>query len=279
MAGIGLEKRTSILPTVNISTGPGVLGPDYSFADNVKFPDEVGVRDGDSIGSVIDSVKAIGYYTDMIGFGESSSFLSRDLGVSPLGVNFFMRSGLTCSNGAEMWQYIESIPKGDGLGQRVDEGLRRSGLPRLRGLAPGIIEDAKGALDPRPAMQAVFGSATPQCRWEVRQVGDQAGRIQNPGSGKFYIENPETAYGQNGQTVQGRWVFDRDLTKDAWENAIKTHCPDGYPKKGHRNGDCNDIVENRSIEAFSNYDKVSKRILLGVAIVGTLMALKLSQGR
>ena len=280
MAGVGLETRTSILPTINIGTGPGVMGPDYSFADNIKFPDQVGVRDGSSMDSVIDSVKAVGYYTDMIGFGESSSFLSRGLGVQPLGVNFFQRTGFTCSNGAEMWQYIESIPKGDSLGQRVDEGLRRSGLPRLRGLAPGIIEDAKAALDPRPVMQAVFGGGSPRCRWEVREVGDQNGSIQGP-NGSYYIENPETAYQQNGRTVQGRWVFDTNLSKEEWEKVPKTHCPNGYPKKNHRNGNCKDVVENRSIEAFTseNSKKVGTGILLGIAVVGTLFLLKVSQGR
>ena len=282
MAGVGLETRTSILPEISIGTGPGIMGPDYSFVDGIKFPDEVGVRTGSSIGDVIDSVKAVGYYTDMIGFGESSSVLSRGLGVRPLGVNFWQRTGFTCSNGAEMWQYIESIPKGDALGQRVDQGLQRSGLPRLRGLAPGIVEDAKDALDPRPLMQAVFSGGSPQCRWEVRQVGDTAGSIQNPSTGKFYIENPETAYQQGGQTVQGRWVFERTLTRDAWENVPKTHCPDGYPKKNPQNGDCSEAIINRSIEAFTDplaNRKVSTGILLGVAVVGSLLVLKLANGR
>ena len=70
----GLETRTSILPTPAAEPmGPGLLGPDYSFADNLALPGDAGVRDGSDMNSVIDSVKAVGYYVDMIGFGESSS--------------------------------------------------------------------------------------------------------------------------------------------------------------------------------------------------------------
>ena len=73
----GLENRTSILPTPAAAPmGPGLLGPDYSFADNLALPGQVGVYEGDSMQSVVDSVKAVGYYVDMIGFGESSSGLS-----------------------------------------------------------------------------------------------------------------------------------------------------------------------------------------------------------
>lgn len=36
-------------------------------------------------------------------------------------------------------------------------GLASAGLPQLRGLAPGILEDVKGALDPTPIMSAAFG--------------------------------------------------------------------------------------------------------------------------
>lgn len=272
MAGTGLETRTSILPTLDIGSGPGVLGPDYSFADNLKIPKDVGVAPGDSLGSVTDAIGGVKYYVDMIGFGKQS--LSSGLGAQPLGVNFFMKTGYTCSNGADMWQYIESIPKGDAFGQRVKEGLRQSGITELRGLAPGIIEDAKDALDPRPIANAVFGNAMPQCKWEERPVGDQDGRIQNP-QGKSYIENPETAVKRDNQSFQGRWVFDKFIEKDAYENAPKTHCPDGYPKKNHQNGDCSDRILVR--EPFQNKKDSAKGILLGAAILGSLLLLKFSQ--
>jgi hypothetical protein len=268
MAGIGLENRSSILPIPNIPQGPGVFGPDYSFADNVKLPGEVGVRDGSSMRDVTDAVKAVGYYVDTIGFGESSSPLSRGLGVKPLGVNFWMKTGLTCSNGAEMWQYVEGIPRGDALGQRVADGLRSAGMPGMRGLAPGIVEDAKAALNPTPVLQAVFGSGYPVCRFERRPVGDQDRRIQNPSTGKFYVENPNTVV--NGQ--QGRWTYAGSLTKAQWDAAQKTHCPSGYPKRNHRDMNCNDRLESLQ-EGFSS-DSTKTAILIGTAVLGSLILLK-----
>lgn len=268
MAGIGLESRTSILPIPEIPKGPGVFGPDFSFADNIKLPGEIGVRDGSELGDVTDAVKGVAYYVDTIGFGESSNPLTKDMGLKPIGVNFWMRTGLKCSNGADMWQYVDGIPKGDSLGQRVADGLRSAGMPGMRGLAPGIVEDAKAALNPVPVMEAVFGSGYPNCRFEKRPVGDQDGRIKNPSTGKYYIENPETVV--NGQ--QGRWVYSESLTKAQWDQAEKTHCPDGYPKKNHRDMNCNDRLESLQ-EGFID-DSNKKIILLGLAIISSLLLLK-----
>ena len=150
MEWIGLENRTSILPTPDVTPmGPGLLGPDYSFADNLALPGQVGVRSGDDLQSVTDSVKAIGYYVDMIGFGEASSGLSRGVGPGggprPLGVRTWMKTGLKCSNGADMWMYLDGIPTGNALGKTISKGLVSAGLPGMRGLAPGILEDAQSA--------------------------------------------------------------------------------------------------------------------------------------
>lgn len=265
-----------ILPSPSIPQGPGLTGPDYSFADSLLLPGQVGVRDGNSMNDVMDSVKAVGYYVDMIGFGESSSPLSRDLPVKPIGINYWMPTGMKCSNGADMWVYNEGIPKGDALGKRVADGLRSAGLPGMRGLAPGMIEDAKVALNPVPMLQAVFGSGYPQCKLESQPVGDQDGNIKNPQTGEFYIQNPETIEQKNGRSYQTRWVFSRSLTQDQWENAPKTHCPDGYLIKGHRNLNCNEPIENRNQEGFiDSFTPMSKgSIFLGVGVLTTLLFLR-----
>ena len=268
MAGTGLETRTSILPTPAIPQGPGVFGPDYSFADNIKLPGEIGVRDGDSLTDVVDAVKGVGYYVDTIGFGESSSPLTRDMGLKPIGVNFWMKTGLTCSNGADMYQYVEGIPKGDALGQRISDALRSSGMPGMRGLAPGIVEDAKAALNPVPVLEAVFGSGYPVCRFEKRPVGDQDGRIVNPATGKSYVENPETVV--DGQ--QGRWVYAGSMSKAEWDRSPKTHCPSGYPKKNYRDMNCNDRLESLS-EGFENRN-LTNGVLVVAALVGIMVLVK-----
>jgi hypothetical protein len=277
MGSIGLEKRTSILPTPDATPiGPGLLGPNYSFADNVPLPGQVGVRDGDSLGDVIDSVKAVAYYVDMIGFGEASTGMSRGVGPGggprPLGVNTWMRTGIKCSNGADMWMYNAGVPTGDALGQRVKNGLASAGLPGMRGLAPGILEDAQSALNPIPIMKAVFGSGFPRCRLVKQEVGDQDGVIQNPATGDFYVEDKDSVRRENGRSYQSRWAYDSDLTQDQWNKEAKTHCPDGYRLENHIDSDCKNKLQSRN-EGFveGKTGSWTAVALLTVAVVGSLV--------
>ena len=276
MAGTGLERRTSILPTPDLTPmGPGLLGPNYSFADNLPLPGQVGVRDGDDLGAVIDSVKAIGYYVDMIGFGESSSPLSRGVGPGggpkALGVRTWMKTGLRCSNGADMWMHLDGVPQGTALGKRVSDGLRSAGLPGMRGLAPGIMEDAQSALDPIPIAKTIFGTGFPQCKLDTQPVGDQDGGIQNTATGAYYVQNHESVFNQGGRSVQRRWAFDRDLTQDNWNKTEKTHCPDGYRKGNHAGGDCNGALQDRT-EGFEGGSWLTVG-LATAAILGTAVAI------
>lgn len=264
----GLETRTNILPTPSV---PGIFGPDYSVADALPLPGDVGVRDGGELGDVVDAVKGAAYYIDMIGFGQSSSGLTRDLPVKPLGVRTWIKTGMKCSNGADAWNYVDTVPKGDALGKRVQDGLRSAGLPGMRGMAPGILEDMKSALDPVPIIGAVFGSGFPSCRFEYKPVGDQDGRIQNSATGAYYIENPETVIQKDGTSQQGRWVQDKMLDQASWEKAPKTHCPDGFPKRNHRDNDCAKELISRQMDGFMDYKKSSvKGSLLGPALVAGL---------
>lgn len=272
---VGLESRNSILPTPEIPSGPGVMGPDYSFADNIALPNEIGVRDGDTIQSVTDSVRAVGYYVDTIGFGQSTSILTRGMDIKPLGVRFWMPTGFTCSNGAKMWQYTDSIPKGDALGERIKNGLNNIGYG-LQGLAPGIVEDAKDALDPKPLMEAVFGSGYPQCRFEVKPVGDQNGRPTNPASGKSYVQDPGSIQMINGVAHQGRWVFEKSLLPNQWNNAPKTHCPDGFRPENHEGNDCNRRLISTRQEGFKSQGNQTNQFLLATGVIGVLLYLKYS---
>jgi len=240
-----------ILPVVEVPKGPGSFGPDYNFADNVKLPGQVGVRKGDDMQSVSDSLKATSYYIDTIGFGEPSSGLSQGLGVKPLGVNTWTRTGISCTNGADMWVYNEGIPTGRAFGKRIADGLSSAGLPGLRGLGPGIMEDVQTALDPRPVMSAMFGSATPVCSLVARPVGDQDGRIQNPDSKNYYVDDPGTVYRVNGQAMQKRWE-QTDTATGGGDKSVKTHCPDGYLIRNHKNNVCTGALISRA-EGFSSF--------------------------
>lgn len=264
LGNIGLENRKSILPSPNV---PGILGPDYSYADAVKLPHEVGVGDGDSIESVVNAIGGAAYYIDTIGFGQSSSRLSANTGVKPLGVNFWVKTGLTCSNGADMWTYVQGIPTGNAFGGRVAKGLASAGLPQLKGLAPGMLEDVQSALDPSPIISAAFGSGYPQCRLTRERVGDQDGKISktgDKGGTVYYIQNPETAVKENGFYYQSRWTKEFDVDKETWEKTPKLYCADGTTRdsKGGKcpgEGFCSSSRPNEKVKQF---------ILVSAAAVG-----------
>jgi hypothetical protein len=231
----GSESRTSILPSM-IPDGIGFFGSPYQPADAMKTPGQLGVRVGNSMGDVVQAVKGVGFYVDQIGFGESSTRLTRGMPLKPLGVNYFMKTGMTCSNGAEMWHYMEGITKGDALGKNVQRAMQEMGLPGLRGLAPGMVEDAQNALNPAPLLNSLFGSGYPQCKEVTRQVGDAYNQIQDRSTGENWIGDRTGLSFVNGVPMQKRWVQDTDrkgnpiyLSKEQWESAEKTHQKDGKP--------------------------------------------------
>ena len=159
---MGLETRDQILPSQTYEDSDFVL-PSYDFADAIPIPAQVGVRRGGGFGDVLDAAKGVAYYTDVIGFGQASNEFTRALPADkqpkPIGINYFIKTNVTCPNGEPMYRYIEGIPQGTAMGEYVASALKDVGLPEMKGLAPGMIEDAKSALDPRDLFRAAFGEA------------------------------------------------------------------------------------------------------------------------
>lgn len=233
----GSENRTSILPSM-IPSGIGFFGSPYNPANAMLTPPQIGVKVGDSMDDVINAVKGVGFYTDQIGFGAPSTGLTQGMPLKPLGVNYFMKTGTKCSNGADMWNYMKGIPEGNALGDKIKNSMAEMGLPPLKGLAPGMVEDAENALNPGPLINALLGSGYPQCKQVTLPVGDSYGHIQDPDSGEVWIADPDTAIRSGDGWVQTRWVQDTDnsgnpinLTRDQWVSAQKTFNPDGTQMK------------------------------------------------
>lgn len=233
----GSETRSTILPQMT-PQGLGFFGSPYNPADAMLTPNQLGVKNGDSIGDVVQAVKGVGFYVDQIGFGAPSTGLTNGMPLKPLGVNYFLQTGATCSNGAEMWEYVRGITEGDALGSKVQNAMRDMGLPPLQGLAPGMIEDAKHALDPNPLMGSLLGTGYPQCKLVDLPVGDSSGHIQDPDTGEWWISDHESAYRSGGGYRQKKWVIDQTpagqpvyLSRDEWVGAEKTHKKDGTPIK------------------------------------------------
>jgi hypothetical protein len=257
---VGNETRTSIFPSMSTST----FSTSYSPADSLLRPAQIGVRVGDNLGDVMNAVKGVAFYTDTIGFGESSTPFTKGMPLKPLGINYFIKTGQKCSNGADMYSYIEGIPKGDALGKNMQKAMKESGLPALRGLAPGIMEDAKYALDPTPLMDALFSSGYPQCKLVEQQVGDLYGRIYGDDS-ESWIPEPETAYRKSDNLYyQKKWVQDTDrngnpiyIKKEEWEKTPKKFNADGSPKV---------------IQRFTNMESTLEKpyIIIPIAILSIL---------
>lgn len=235
---VGLEDRTQILPTPNIpSNTVGIFGPDFNFPDYLPQPGQVGIAPGNTVDSVKSAIGGAATYADIIGFGYSSTELSAPYAgyIRPLGVRTFLRTGMTCSNGAQMWSYVNGIPDG-------------SYSAGLKGLGPGIVGDAKEALNPIPILTSVFGTGYPECKRQTMPVGDQDGSIVSK-SGKPFVEDMDLVSGGS----QTRWIKSRDLTATEYSQTPKLYCFDGYPVKNHPNQDCTQPRMNNSMDITSSF--------------------------
>ncbi len=215
---------------------PGFFGPSYNFADELRSPKEIGVRSDGSPDGISKAVAGIGYYSDVMGFGEATGINKSVNGnnMAPMGIRYFMPTGATCSNGALMWEYVDSIPKGNLLGNRVKQALSDMGLPGMRGLAPGIMEDARDALNPVPIFRAAMGSGYPKCKQVTLPVGDGYGNVKSPYDGSVWIKGRIDP----GPT-QTKWVQDTDqngnpifMDQTDFMNDSKKFYPDGSPIEG-----------------------------------------------
>ena len=212
-----------------------LLGPKYSFADQLATPSELGIgRDG-SFDGIMRAVAGVNYYVDAIGFGEATG-LAKMNGMEqvPLGIQYFMKTGATCSNGADMYEYVSTIPKG--LPGRVGDEIQKTMGVKFRGLAPGIVEDAASALNPLPLFQSVIGSGYARCKKVTLPVGDLKGQVQSwYDPSNVWITDPYKVV--NGAPSQTRWVLDKYIAQEEYDATSKTEQPGVLPNTEGFSGD------------------------------------------
>lgn len=266
----GRDSRTSILPKKDPTIG--IIGPSYDINDAIPTPAELGVKRGKSLGDAVTAMKGMAYYVDTIGFGESSTSFSKGLKkpVQKYGINYYMPTGARCSNGADMWMYIETIPKGDALGKSAQKAMQQLGMPPLRGLAPGIIEDAKHALDPVPMMSAVFGSGYPKCELVEKQVGDPNGRIESKEGSPWVYDKSSVSF-RGGLPYQKKWV--QATSKDGSPIMLNRDQYLADPKTQNRDGTPVEQEKERRREGFSDKNKLD---LVSIAVAASLTAIALT---
>ena len=252
---LGNETRSSVLPTASVDSDVDLMGPSYDFGGELPLPGNVGVHKGDSLESVINAVKGAAYYSDMIGFGESSSSMTRGMPLFPMGVNYFTKTGATCSNGADMWTYVAAIPTGDSIGKATRRALESAGLPGLRGLAPGIMEDAEGALNPLPVVNTILGSGYARCKKVTMPVGDHTGRLSSS-EGDVWIADRGDIDKSSGMSQQTKWVLDTWISQEDYSNELqnKRYCSDGSEIASHQSNDCGKPVA--SVEGFGQGNEI-----------------------
>lgn len=206
--------------------------PKYSYTDEIATPADLGIQRDGSFDAISRAVAGINYYSDVVGFGEATQ-LAKGAGMNqqPLGLRFFLKTGQVCSNGANMYEYVDTIPKGGNIGPRTEKELKKMGLANMRGLAPGVLEDSISALDPTGLLNAVTGSGYPKCKKVTQPVGDVMGRVKSQYDTKnVWIKDPYRV--RNGLPTQSRWVFDRWMTKEEYDADAKTELPDQQLTEG-----------------------------------------------
>jgi hypothetical protein len=196
--------------------------PSYSFADELKSPRELGIKRDGSFGGISRAVAGINYYTDSIGFGTETGMAKlAGLKQKPLGIRFFVNTGSTCSNGADMHEYIDLIPHGSFLGKRVTDELKAMKMPLMRGMSPGMMEDSISALNPIPLIKAASGSGYAKCKKVTHPVGDIEGKLKSRwDTNQVWVKDPVNLI--KGVPHQTRWVFDKWISMEEFDSEPKT---------------------------------------------------------
>lgn len=273
------DSPARILPAAKLpkKLDTSYFGPNYDFADNLPPPPQVGVYKDDTLSSVMDAATGASYYMDMIGFGAPSNPFTRRMKNKPrpMGINYFIRTGAQCSNGADMWYYMQGVPDGSALGVKIKNVLKQMDLPPLRGLAPGMLEDAKSGLNPKPVVSALLGSGYAQCKKVTLPVGDTFGKIINPTTGERWIVGPVQYI--RGKPHQTRWVQDVDaqgdditMFVDEFDKVPKTQCPDGSNKPA--SGECPKSSEGFTIKVLSQTSNLEGWIVAAGLTTAALFA-------
>jgi hypothetical protein len=270
--------------------------PDYNLNKLIPSPKDLGIKTGGKMDYVMEAGEIAAYYGDLLTFGTSSSQFTRnyspngkfvrEFGKKPIqsfGVNYFIPTGITCHNGAQMYYYVETIPKGDAGGKNLQRAIASVGLPPLRGLAPAAVEDAKEAGDMRAMTNAVFGSVYPVCEKKTLYVGTADGKIRNP-QGKLVISEPSKVEYINGFAHQTNWVQAKNakgepmtLTKEEFDKIPKSLKYNGKsvesdPKPKHKSNLLSVPPDKTSWNAedlkekFTNHSNSRTGILLAAGI-------------
>lgn len=128
-----------------------LMGPDYSYAENIQGPSSQGVGSEGSFSQLGRNADAISYYVQQLITGDP-----------PLGNQFFVNTGGTCTapDGQlrERYNYIDNMSSGSAA---LPAAMSEIGSD-FNGLIPGIVDDIEG-LNPIHIFTAMASDASPAC--------------------------------------------------------------------------------------------------------------------
>lgn len=141
-----------------------ILGPSYSYADNVPGPSSLGVGSDGTMSQLGRNASAVGTYVKTLITGDP-----------PLGNQFFVNTGGTCTAPDGSVQprsnYINNMSSG---AEDLPAGIKELGSD-FNGLIPGVVGDIEG-LNPLHLFTALTEDASPQCACYQCTVTDPTGQ-------------------------------------------------------------------------------------------------------
>jgi hypothetical protein len=151
MGDLGVNSIWSNISNRASNVERDVLGPSYSYADNVRSPSSLGVGSDGSFGQLSTNLGAVGTYINTLIQGNP-----------PLGNRYYVNTGGTCTapDGSiqARYNYINNFPNGSDL---LPAGMSDLGAG-YNGLIPGVVGDIEG-LNPLYMMKALAADSSPTC--------------------------------------------------------------------------------------------------------------------
>jgi hypothetical protein len=151
MADLGANSLWSDLDNADTD----ILGPDYSYSDNIPGPNSLGVGSAGSMGQLMTNMNAANSYVKVMITGDP-----------PLGNQYYVNTGGACTapdgSTQSRYNYINNKSVGADL---VPQGLNDLSFitSDLNGLIPGIVGDLEG-LNPKFLFKSLVADGTPACQ-------------------------------------------------------------------------------------------------------------------
>lgn len=192
-----------------------ILGPNYKYYKFIKSPEEIGMSERGSIGTIRNNIKGLIAYTELLVSGGGNASVTGN----PLGNKYFLKTGAQCKDKktgdqVNRYIYVNNVPDGDipfisyGMGINFTE---------FEGLLPGTMSNI-AKMNPLGIFKAFMLGNNPECQ-DIKM---------------------ETIDVNNNVSQETRHV----LTSD-----IKNMSPCWFPDK------INPVTKNRCREAFENRKK------------------------